>query len=95
MERLSALPEVERVVLFGSYLHGRRDLFTDLDLVVIMRSGEDFVTRTARLRSLVGGQLGVDLDLFVYTPEEVAACGSRGFIGHALAEGKVIYERAR
>lgn len=95
VERLSALPEVEKVVLFGSYLRGRRDLLTDLDLLVVVRSAKDPLTRTVRLRSLVAAGLGVDMDLFVYTPEEVAAYGRQGFLRYVLAEGKVIYERAR
>jgi hypothetical protein len=35
----------------------------------------------------------VDLDLLVYTPEELARNRNRGFIRRALEEGKVIYER--
>lgn len=38
MTQLAAMPEVERVILFGSYAAGRRDLFTDLDLLVVMAS---------------------------------------------------------
>jgi len=32
---LSALPEVRLVSLFGSYARGRRDLFADLDFLVV------------------------------------------------------------
>ncbi len=39
---LSADPRVQRVILFGSYLAGRRDLFTDLDVIVVMDSEQDF-----------------------------------------------------
>jgi predicted nucleotidyltransferase len=47
--RLRGIPEVYKVVLFGSYAKGRRDLFTDLDLIVVMDSRDDFVTRCAEL----------------------------------------------
>jgi hypothetical protein len=30
---LAQKPEVERAILFGSYARGRRDLFTDLDVL--------------------------------------------------------------
>ncbi|MEJ5198384.1 MAG: nucleotidyltransferase domain-containing protein [Anaerolineae bacterium] len=40
--QLRAMPAVHRVILFGSYAAGRRDLFTDLDLLVIMDSSLDF-----------------------------------------------------
>lgn len=90
------IPEVERVWLFGSYLRGRRDLCTDLDLIVVMHSKHDVVTRTARLYERVAALLkpDVDLDLLVYTPEEFAQVRGRGFVKHALAQGRVIYERA-
>ncbi len=90
------IPEIERVWLFGSYVRGRCDLRTDLDLLVVMRSEHDMIARTAwlyeRLAALV--KLDVDLDLLVYTPEEFARMRKHGFVKHALAQGRVIYERA-
>lgn len=87
----SGMPEVRRAVLFGSFAAGCRDLTTDLDVLVEMESSRDFVTRTARLYQML--DVGVDLDLFVYTPPELAEMEPRGFIRRALAEGKVIYEK--
>jgi predicted nucleotidyltransferase len=88
---LARRPEVERAILFGSYARGRRDLFTDLDVLIVMDSTLDFVSRTAEMyRDL---SCPVDLDLIVYTPEELARNRNRGFIRRALEEGKVIYER--
>ena len=49
LDHLTHMPEVEKVILFGSYAAGRRDLFTDLDLLVVMTSEQDFVHRTAEL----------------------------------------------
>ncbi|MBA2563843.1 MAG: nucleotidyltransferase domain-containing protein [Gemmatimonadetes bacterium] len=88
---LADMPEVRRVVLFGSYAAGRRDLATDLDVLVEMDSQLDFVMRTARLHQKLS--LGVDLDLLVYTPAELAAMPESGLARRALAEGEVIYER--
>ena len=88
---LARKPEVERAILFGSYAEGRRDLFADLDILVIMDSPLDFVTRTAEMyRDLA---CGVDMDLLVYTPEELERNKHRGFIRQILEKGKVIYER--
>ena len=89
--KLAARPEVHRVVLFGSYAAGRRDLFTDLDLLVVMDSKLDFVTRTAELYGSL--QAGVDLDLVVYTPEEFDRMRDRRFLKHALKESEILYER--
>jgi hypothetical protein len=45
VSQLRNMPEVHKVILFASYAKGRRDLFTELDLIVGMESEEDFVTR--------------------------------------------------
>ena len=89
VRHLSRMPEVEQVILFGSYAQGREDLLTDLDVLVVMRSEEDFVTRTARLYQQL--RPGVDLDLLVYTPAEFERLRGSGFVGHAATTGKVLY----
>jgi predicted nucleotidyltransferase len=85
------MPEVKLVVLFGSYAAGRRDLFTDLDILVVMESPLDFITRTAQLYRRLS--VGVDMDLLVYTPEELGSNKKRPFFRHALGTGKVLYEK--
>jgi uncharacterized protein len=42
---LAAMPEVRRVSLVGSYARGRADLFTDIDLIVVMDTTRSFVDR--------------------------------------------------
>jgi predicted nucleotidyltransferase len=93
LDYLANRPEVEKVILFGSYAAGRRDLFTDLDLLVVMASEQDFVHRTADLYRQI--QTGVDMDLLVYTPEEFERQQRHGFVRHALSTGQVIYEKKR
>jgi predicted nucleotidyltransferase len=88
---LSARPKVHKIILFGSYAEGRRDLFTDLDIVVVMDSELDFVSRTAQLYSQL--RTGVDMDLLVYTPQEFERLSQGGFLRHALLNGKIIYEK--
>jgi len=90
---LANMPEVEQVILFGSYAAGRRDLFTDLDLLVVMSSEQDFVRRTAELYQQVAA--GVDLDLLVYTPEEFERLRRHGFVRQALETGRVLHEKKR
>ncbi len=95
IHELSQLSEVEKVILFGSYRHGRRDLFTDLDLLVVMVSLEGFVARMERLYRLLGGKMGVDFDLVAYTPEEIASHPENAFLRRALEDGEVVYEKRR
>jgi predicted nucleotidyltransferase len=90
---LANMPEVEQVILFGSYAAGRRDLFTDLDLLVVMSSEQDFVRRTAELYQQVAA--GVDLDLLVYTPEEFERLRQYGVVRQALETGRVLHEKKR
>jgi len=47
--QLRAIPEVQKVFLFGSYAAGRRDLLTDLDLLVVMESPLAYVERNVAL----------------------------------------------
>jgi len=91
LKQLASMPEVEQVILFGSYADGRRDLFTDLDLLVVMASGQDFITRTADLYQRLNTE--VDVDLLVYTPQELERQKQSCFIKHVLRTGRVVYER--
>jgi predicted nucleotidyltransferase len=93
LDHLTNMPEVEKVILFGSYAAGRRDLFTDLDILVVMDTQENFVDRTARLYRQIS--TGVDMDLLVYTPQEFVRMQRSGFVKQALATGQVIYEKQR
>lgn len=89
---LSADPTVQRVILFGSYARGRADLRTDLDLVVVQSSDQDFLTRMVELHRRIG-PLPVDADILVYTPQEWEQMQDTPF-GHRVAqEGKVLYEK--
>jgi len=88
---LSAMPEVERVILFGSYARGRRDLFTDLDVLVLMRTELGFLERTKYLYRML--DLPVDADILCYLPEEFERLKERPFLRRALQEGIVVYEK--
>ncbi len=81
----------KNVTLLGSYASGRRDLFTDIDLIVIMETEKGFIQRTADLYQVL--ERDVDLDLFVYTPDEFDRMRDRGFLRKALQNGQVIYEK--
>jgi predicted nucleotidyltransferase len=91
VEQLRRIRAVQKVILFGSYAQGRADLFTDLDLLVVMPSTLDFVSRCVWL----AGQLrtGVALDLLVYTPAELEQMRNRPFIRQIMQTGKVLYEK--
>ena len=85
LKRLGA----KRVVLFGSFARGRRDLFTDLDILVVIEGHEPFVQRLARVYGAVAPRVATDL--FVYTPEEFEELKDRPFWKHALEASQVLY----
>jgi len=91
IQQLQVMPAVLKVILFGSYAQGRKDLFTDLDLIIVMESQDDFITRNAKIYQQLDPK--VDLDILVYTPGEFEYMSKRGFVHNALITGKVIYEK--
>ncbi len=88
---LLSLPEVHRVSLFGSYAKGRRDLFTDLDFLVVMETEAGVVDRLRYLYGLLA--LPVDYDVVCYTPTEWDQMRHRPFWRHARREEIVLHER--
>ena len=91
VETLKRRSDILRISIFGSYARGRADLFTDLDVLVIMDTDRPFIERQHELYELLG--LPVDLDLLCYTPDEFEKLQHRPFLRHALTSEKVLYEK--
>lgn len=66
-------PEVEEVILFGSYSGGRPGYFSDLDLVVIVRDDSRRPHERVPEYLLLFQDAPLPVDLFVFTRDEVAA----------------------
>ena len=81
---------VERISIFGSYAKGRRDLFTDLDVIIVMKTDKPFIQRLKEVYSLLA--LPVDADILCYTPEEYGRMKA-GFLKNV--EEVILYERGR
>ncbi len=73
-----------------------REIESDVDILVIQESKEP---RYKRARPMYHGlaTLPVEVDVVVYTPEEVEEWSQvrQAFISTATREGRVIYERKR
>jgi len=82
---------VKKISLFGSYARGRIDLFTDLDVLVIMDTDKPFTERIAEIYSLLA--LPVDADILCYTPQEFERMKETPFLKKALADEVVLYEK--
>ena len=84
---------VSRVILFGSHARGRADEWSDVDLAVI---SPDFTQMPypQLINLLVEVTLAVDpsLELHAFTPKDIKEARPTNFLGHIIAEGKVVYK---
>lgn len=83
----------QKIILFGSYATDHPTPDSDLDLLIIMETKLPRHKRAVPLR-LFFHPLPCAMDIFVYTPEEVAYWN--GVVNHIVTEafrrGKVVYE---
>lgn len=87
---------VGRAILFGSLARGEASRHSDLDLILILDTEKRFLDRYDDLLPEIAQTLSErDVDLLIYTPEELARLSHRPFIRAALREGKIIYEPGR
>jgi predicted nucleotidyltransferase len=93
VQRIVAVAQPSRVILFGSYGRGDAAEESDLDLIVIERHVEDRGEEMVRLRGAVG-YIGTGVDVLVYSEAEVEErrdwCTSP--IYWALREGRTLYD---
>jgi predicted nucleotidyltransferase len=85
---------IVKAILFGSIATGRDGPRSDVDLILISGTEKRFFDRyDGLLQDLYVAIPGRDIDVLVYTAEELEGIEHRPFIRRALAEGRVIYER--
>ena len=80
----------ERIILVGSMAEGDIGPFSDIDLVVVMRTKERFLDR---LKAAYGKiQPSVAMDILIYSPDELDdLCETSALVSHALEKGRVLY----
>ncbi len=61
---------VREAYLFGSLVQGSAHFWSDVDLILVVPTGEPFIERPRQFWDLLN--LGFPLDILVYTPEEFA-----------------------
>jgi len=84
---------VWRAIVFGSLARGEASRRSDLDLIVIQDTDAHFLDRyDVLLREIAQAVPGRDVDLFIYSPQELTQMADRPLIASALSEGKTIYE---
>jgi len=88
----SARPE--KVILFGSFAHGKPTPDSDVDLLVIMESNQSVHRRSAEVSDILYPR-PFPVDIIVRTPKEVDERLALGdcFFEEIMNKGKVLYER--
>ena len=82
--------EVEKIVVFGSFAKNRMTVSSDIDILIIVNSSsEKFLDRPLKYKKYFN--LGIDVDIFVYTIEET----EKGIplVETALKDGIIIFEK--
>lgn len=95
VERIREAAQPDRIVLFGSRARGTARSDSDFDIIVIKESDEPRYKPSAPLYTTVA-DLPVEVEVVVYTPEEVADWSGvpQASVTTAIREGRVLYERA-
>lgn len=86
-----AVPDVERIVLFGSYARGQARPYSDVDLTVVAASfgGQDLLTRAVRLGH-ANERLMMPIEAIGVTPAEVANARPGSFLHEVLSSGVAV-----
>jgi predicted nucleotidyltransferase len=85
--------KIEKAILFGSLARGETSRHSDIDLIVIKSTNLRFMERYDGVLAAFSQALPEwDVDLLIYTPDELTKLSGRPFIAQALKEGKVLYE---
>lgn len=80
----------ERIILVGSMAEGAIGPLSDIDLVVVMRTGLRFLDRLKEAYGKIKPAVG--MDILVYTPDELEEMRNKNpFLAHALVRGRVLY----
>ena len=82
-----------RAIVFGSLARGEASRRSDVDLIIVQHTEKRFLDRyDGILREVAQAVPGRDVDLLIYTPQELAQLTHRPWIAKALVEGTTIYE---
>ena len=81
----------EKVILFGSFAWGKPGPDSDVDLLIVKNTAEDFFERGIAVRRIIDGVLPVDI--LVRTPEEIKRRLILGdpFYANIIKNGKYFY----
>jgi len=83
--------DIIKAIVFGSYARRTETRKSDLDLILVQKTGKRFFERYDDIIDIYDYLEGVPTDILIYTPEELSRMSARPFIRNALEEGVTIY----
>src|SRR5437867_4415747 len=96
VKRIAERFDPERIILFGSYAYGHPHPYSDVDLLVVLKTNERPRAKQLEIaRALSPHPFG--MDILVRTPEQLRARIAMGdyFLREIVTKGQVVYERPR
>lgn len=94
VERLVAEYPPQKIILFGSYAYGQPGPDSDIDLLIIKTTADEFLERLCTVRRVtVGTHPSVPFDPIVLTPTELEDRLEAGdqFLREIVDKGEVLY----
>lgn len=96
VQRIVSALAPERILLFGSRARQNHRPDSDIDLLVVKESSEPRYKRAVPIYAALSDlPLEVNMDVIVYTPEEIRewSGATAAFVTTALRDAQVLYER--
>lgn len=96
VKRIANKFDPERIILFGSYAYGKPHPYSDVDLLVVMKTKERPLAKQLEIsRALSPHPFG--MDILVRAPKQLKERIAMGdyFLREVVTKGKVVYERSR
>jgi predicted nucleotidyltransferase len=94
VKRIAERFDPERIILFGSYAYGKPHRYSDVDLLVVIKTSDRPLAKQIEIaRALSPHRFGIDI--LVYAPREIKSRIAMGdyFLREIVTKGKVMYER--
>jgi predicted nucleotidyltransferase len=82
---------IEKAVLFGSFARGTQTRKSDIDLLIVKKTSKRFFDRYDDFKEVYRLLEDYDVEMFIYTPEEIERNENRSFIKRIFSEGILIY----
>ncbi len=84
-----------QVILFGSHARGNAGTHSDVDLLVVLDSMDNWPKRDNPIRAAIAEEFVLPVDVLVTTPERLAAQRENpySFVNTALESRELLYER--